>query len=162
MTTIFIILQGPLVKDVLNVAGYQIPKNEQISSNGVCNKKYDSIGHNYRLYSTALNLHEKTKQNEINAMQTRDEYLDGILQNLTRDDLRQLIRYEDELSQADNFEKLFPTKDSYLYFKFFEVERYYDRLLDAWEYRYSDNRKEGIRRLQRLCETMQHLDQATD
>ena len=156
---IIIILQGALMKDVLNMAGYQIPKNEQISGNGACNKKYDSIAHNYRLYSTALNLREKMKQNEINAMETRDEYLDGILRNLTRDDLRQLIRYEDELSQADNFEILFPTSSSYLYFKFFEVERYYDRLLDAWEHRYSGNKTKGIRRLQQHCETMKHLKQ---
>ena len=147
------------MKDVLNMAGYQIPKNEQISGNGVCNKKYDSIAHNYRLYSTALNLREKMKQNEINAMATRDEYLDGILRNLTRDDLRQLIRHEDELSQANNFEILFPTSSSYLYFKFFEVERYYNRLLDAWEHRYSDNKTKGIRRLQRHCETMEHLEE---
>ncbi|KAF3424695.1 hypothetical protein E2986_04790 [Frieseomelitta varia] len=152
-------IKGALMKDVLNMAGYQIPKNEQISGNDACNKKYDSIAHNYRLYSTALNLREKMKQNEINAMETRDEYLDEILRNLTKDDLRQLIRYEDELSQADNFEILFPTSSSYLYFKFFEVERYYDRLLDAWEHRYSGNKTKGIRRLQRHCETMEHLKQ---
>ncbi|PBC32195.1 tubulin monoglutamylase TTLL4-like [Apis cerana] len=152
-------IKGTLVKNVLNMAGYQIPKNEQVSSNGISNKKYDSIAHNYKLYSTALNLQEKTKQNEINAIETRDEYLAIILENLTRDDIRQLIRYEDELSQVENFEKIFPTKNSYCYFKFFEVKRYYDRLLDAWENRYSDNRMEGIRRLQRYCENMQHLDQ---
>lgn len=159
LSAAFVFSQGTLVKNVLNMAGYQIPKNEQVSSNGISNKKYDSIAHNYKLYSTALNLQEKTKQNEINAIETRDEYLAIILENLTRDDIRQLIRYEDELSQVENFEKIFPTKNTYCYFKFFEVKRYYDRLLDAWENLYSDNRTEGIRRLQQYCENMQHLDQ---
>ncbi|CAK9810172.1 Tubulin monoglutamylase TTLL4 [Anthophora plagiata] len=151
-------IKGPLIKNVLNISGYQIPKMEHISDNCAYTKKYDSIGHDYRLYNTALSLDEKTKQNDINAMQSREEYIDTILKKLTRDDLRQLIRYEDEISQTGNFEKVFPTKHSFLYFKFFQVERYYDRLLDAWEHQYSDNRLEGIRRLQRHCETMQHLD----
>lgn len=150
------------MKNVLNMAGYQIPKNEQISGNAVCNKKYDSIAHNYRLYNTALSLDEKMKQNEINAIGNREEYLERILENLTRDDTKQLVRYEDEFSQAGNFEKLFPAKHTYSYFKFFDVERYYDRLLDAWEHRYSDKRTEGIRRLQCQCETMQRLDQTAD
>ncbi|XP_076386640.1 tubulin monoglutamylase TTLL4 [Megachile rotundata] len=147
-------IKGALVRNVLNMAGYQIPKNDQISGN---NKKYDSIAQDHRLYSMALTLEEKTKQNKINALRNRDDYLEQIIEDLTRDDLRQLIRYEDELGQAENFEKIFPTKHSYEYQKFFQVGRYYDRLLDAWEHRYSDNRREGIERLQRLCEKMQHL-----
>lgn len=150
--------QGPLVRNVLNIAGYQIPRSEQISGSGARNKKYDSIAHNYRLYNTALSLQEKAKQNEIVAIQVRDEYLGRILEDLTRDDLRQLVRYEDELSQAEEFEKIFPAKNSYSYLKFFEVERYYDRLLDAWEHRYSDNRTEGIRILRERCENMKHLE----
>ncbi|CAL7947769.1 unnamed protein product [Xylocopa violacea] len=153
-----IAIKGPLLRNVLNMAGYQIPKDEQVSSNRPHSKKYDSIAHNYKLYSMALSLDEKTKQNEINALQNRDEYLDRILENLTRDDLRQLVRYEDELSQAEDFQKLFPGEETHLYFKFFEVERYYDRLLDAWEHRYSDNRTNGIRKLQQHCEAMQHVD----
>ncbi|XP_076755751.1 tubulin monoglutamylase TTLL4 [Xylocopa sonorina] len=151
-------IKGPLLRNALNMAGYQLPKDEQVSSARARSKKYDSIAHNYRLYSMALTLDEKTKQNEINALRDRDEYLDRILENLTRDDLRQLVRYEDELSQAEDFQKLFPTEGTHLYFKFFEVERYYDRLLDAWEHRYSDNRTIGIRKLQQHCEAMQHVD----
>ncbi|XP_034188385.1 tubulin monoglutamylase TTLL4 isoform X1 [Osmia lignaria lignaria] len=147
-------IKGALIRNVLNMAGYQIPRNERIS--GSC-KKFESIMQDHRLYSMALNLEEKMKQNEINAMQKRDEYFERIIDKLTRDDLRQLIRYEDELSQAENFEKIFPTKRTYEYEKFFDVKRYYDRLLDAWEQRYSDNRREGIERLRRHCEKMQHL-----
>ncbi|XP_076281359.1 tubulin monoglutamylase TTLL4 [Lasioglossum baleicum] len=151
------IIKGPLVRNVLNMAGYQVPKTSQTSAKNSC-RKYDSIGHDAKLYSMSLSLPEKTKQNEINAMQSREEYLDRIVETLTRDDIRQLIRYEDELTQIGDFEKIFPTKDAYPYLRFFEVERYYDRLLDAWEHRYHNQRNEGIERLRKYCEQMRHLD----
>lgn len=153
--------EGPLVRNVLNMAGYQVPKTSRTSAKNSC-RKYDSIGHDAKLYSMSLSLPEKTKQNEINAMQSREEYLDRIVETLTRDDIRQLIRYEDELTQIGDFEKIFPTKDAYPYLRFFEVERYYDRLLDAWEHRYHNQRDEGIERLRKYCEQMRHLDASGD
>ena len=154
----YFLFQGPLVRNVLNMAGYQIPRDELTSSNGARNRKYDSIAHDCRLYSAALNLREKIKQIEMNRIQTRTMYLDRILEKLTRDDLRQLVRYEDELAQVGDFEKIFPTKQSYSYLKFFEVKKYYDRLLDAWEHRYSDDRGKGIDVLRKCCGKMQHLE----
>ncbi|KZC09722.1 Tubulin polyglutamylase TTLL4 [Dufourea novaeangliae] len=151
------IIKGPLVRNVLNMAGYRIPKIEQISSKYGC-KKYDTIAHDCKLYSLALTLPEKTKQNEMNAVQNRREYLDRIVETLTRDDIRQLIRYEDEFAEIGNFEKIFPTHRTYTYLRYFEMERYYDRLLDAWENRYYDHREEGIQRLKNYCEQMRHLD----
>ncbi|XP_033326033.1 tubulin monoglutamylase TTLL4 [Megalopta genalis] len=156
------IIKGPLVRNVLNMAGYQIPKTAQTTSAKAKCKNYDSIGHDSKLYSMSLSLTEKTKQNEINAVQKREDYLDQILETLTRDDIRQLIRYEDELAQIGNFEKIFPAQSTYPYLRFFEVERYYDRLLDAWEHRYCQRREEGIERLRKYCEQMRHLDAIVD
>ncbi|XP_054008645.1 tubulin monoglutamylase TTLL4-like [Hylaeus anthracinus] len=150
-------VKGHLMRNVLNMAGYQIPKTD-LTSNGGRYGKYDSIAHDCALYSATLNFWERVKQNEINVIRNRDEYLDRIVENLTRDDLRQLIRYEDELAEVGNFEKIFPTNQSYGYLKFFEVERYYDRLLDAWENRYSERREEAVRRLNKYCEQMRHLN----
>ncbi|XP_078045472.1 tubulin monoglutamylase TTLL4 [Augochlora pura] len=155
------IIKGPLVRNVLNMVGYQIPKTSQTPTKAKC-KNYDSIGHDSKLYSMSLSLPEKAKQNEINAVENREDYLDRILDTLTRDDIRQLIRYEDELTQIGNFEKIFPSETSYTYLKFFEVERYYDRLLDAWEHRYHQDRREGIERLKKYCEQMRHLDAIAD
>jgi hypothetical protein len=39
----------------------------------------------------------------------RSEYLEAILENLSPDDVRFLIRLEDELAQASHFMKIFPT-----------------------------------------------------
>lgn len=148
-------LQGPLVKNVLNMVGYQVPKGEPTSE--AHKGKYDSIAQDSKLYSKSLSIREKVKQEEIKALKNREEYLDKILEKLTRDDLRHLVCYEDELSQIGNFEKIFPTKQSHLYLRFFEVERYYDRLLHAWEHHYSDNREEGIDILKKCCEKMLHV-----
>ncbi|XP_076232871.1 tubulin monoglutamylase TTLL4 [Calliopsis andreniformis] len=151
-------IKGPLVRDVLNMAGYQVPRCDQLSD--VRKRRYNSIAHDDRLYSKILTVREKVKQEEINALKTRKEYLDRILDKLTRDDLRQLVRYEDELTQIGNFEKIFPTNQSHSYLRYFEVERYYDRLLHAWEYRYSNKRNEGINMLKKFCERMLHIQQS--
>ncbi|XP_076626725.1 tubulin monoglutamylase TTLL4 [Colletes latitarsis] len=156
-------IKGPLVTNVLNMAGYQIPKNELTSgSNDTCDRRYDSIAHDSTLYSMALNSQEKAKQNEINVVQNRLDYLDRIVKRLTKDDLKLLIRYEDELAQVGNFEKIFPTNQSYVYLKFFKVERYYDRLLDAWEHRYSEKREKGIKRLKKYYVTQEAGESSTD
>lgn len=56
--------------------------------------------------------------------------------------MRHLIIAEDELQAAGQFEKIFPTKTSHHYLSLMEI-RYYDRLFDAWEYKYSSKRNLG-------------------
>jgi hypothetical protein len=43
----------------------------------------------------------------------RSVYLDTILEQLTPDDVRVLIRSEDELAQATHFSRIFPTQVTY-------------------------------------------------
>lgn len=64
------------------------------------------------------------------------------MEDLTGDDVRQLLRYEDELTVIGKFEKLFPTSHTYKYHQFMEP-RYYNRLFDAWETKYEKNRTPG-------------------
>ena len=54
----------------------------------------------------------------------RSLYLESILESLTPDDVRFLIRAEDELAQATHFTRIFPTRDTHKYFKYFETPRY--------------------------------------
>ena len=54
----------------------------------------------------------------------RSLYLESILESLTPDDVRFLIRAEDELAQATHFTRIFPTRDTHKYFKYFETQRY--------------------------------------
>merc|ERR1712079_468012 len=47
----------------------------------------------------------------------RTTYLDSILEKLTPDDVRTLIRSEDELALAMHFSRIFPTQDTHRYLK---------------------------------------------
>lgn len=85
------------------------------------------------------------------------QYLDRIIEDLTPDDIRQLITAEDELSQCENFVRIFPSRNSNTYFPYFESQRYYNMLFDAWEFKYHDRRTEGIQRLKNLCAEKIHL-----
>lgn len=96
------------------------------------------------------------------------QYVDSILDDLLPDDVRHLVLYEDELSQIGSyasygfennasvvrfypflffrlrrFQKIFPTASSHRYHQYFDDNRYYNMLLDAWENKYSDNREDG-------------------
>lgn len=89
----------------------------------------------------------------------RSVYLEPILEHLTPDDVRCLIRHEDEVSLATRFLRIFPTQDTaQRYFRFLEAPRYHNLLLDAWETKYGDcHRAAAIDRLERLCVDRVHL-----
>ena len=72
-----------------------------------------------RLYSRELSKAERSKHDKFIAMD-RQDYLKDIIANLTPDDVRCLIRSEDELVQASHFSRIFPTqvkKFEHNYFK---------------------------------------------
>ena len=67
-------------------------------------------------------------------------------------DLRTLIKSEEEVNQTKHFTRLFPTATSHKYFKYFyNGIPYYDKLLDAWEAKYANNRAKGIKKLRKFC-----------
>lgn len=86
------------------------------------------------------------------------QYLGTILEDLTSDDVRCLINTEDELARCAPLERIFPAPNTHAYLEFTENPRYYNRLLDAWETKYSKRRAEGITLLRELCEKKVHLD----
>lgn len=64
---------------------------------------------------------------------------------------------EDELARSAPLERIFPTQNTHKYLTFTDSPRYYNRLLDAYENRYSHNRVEGIALIQSYCEKKIHL-----
>jgi len=65
---------------------------------------------------------------------------------------------EDELATSRRFTRIFPTNQSFKYFKFLEKPRYYNLLLSAWEQRYSGiNKEAGRSLLEKLCLSKHHL-----
>lgn len=86
------------------------------------------------------------------------QYLDDILKNLTPDDIRCLLVTEDELARSAPLERIFPSSMTHKYLQYIESPRYYNRLLDAWEHKYSGSRREkGIALIRKFCEDKVHL-----
>nr|CAD7397733.1 unnamed protein product [Timema poppensis] len=153
-------VKGPLVRDLMNIAGYQIPckltQGQQVELSDRLGLNGNPLCFDRRLYTTALSRDERVKHSE-QQQNSREEYLDEILEELTPDDVRHLIQSEDELTQSGNFIRIFPTPDTHHYHEFFEAPRYYNMMLDAWETRYHKNRQEGINLLESLCSQRRHL-----
>lgn len=156
-----IAVKGPLIRNLFNIAGYQLPTCIPAEEAEKLAQRYqlDPVCQDYRLHRTTLSYQERHKQSLYANLRNREDYLDEIIDDLTPDDTRHLITYEDELTQLGTFEKIFPTITSHQYLQYFDIPRYYNMLFDAWETKHGDNREEGISRLQKLCKTKFHLEQ---
>ncbi|XP_065357014.1 tubulin monoglutamylase TTLL4 isoform X2 [Calliphora vicina] len=156
-------VKAPLVQSVLNTALYNIPPKIPIERQMEIAMEMSlppgPICYDKRMYINYLSRTEKIKHNTFTrkSMEDRDEYVNGILEHLTPDDVRCLIIAEDELARCSPLERIFPTIDTHKYLKYTEAPRYYNRLLDAWESRYGNNRTEGIHLLRQYCEDKYHL-----
>ena len=89
-----------------------------------------------------------------------DGTFDG--QNLKSDDLRLLIRTEEELSQTKGFVRLLPSIKNSKYLEYFEEPSYSDQFLAAWEKKYCDNREKGREVINKLCQEGQHMEGVED
>lgn len=149
------------MSDILNIVGFHIPIDKNIASDNLHSElgrpPVSRLFHDSRLYSISLSFNEKYKQYTYANKLKREEYLDPILENLTPADVRMLVAYEDELDRLGAFEKIFPTRDTNKYLKYFEKCRYNDQLLDAWEYKYGEDRQKAIDILRPFCEKGTHL-----
>ncbi|XP_066259801.1 tubulin polyglutamylase ttll-4-like isoform X2 [Euwallacea similis] len=143
-------VKGPLVKTLFDLAQFHFPLrlSQNVRNAPQC---FDN-----RLYTTALTKKERGKHSHFELFESREDYLDDILYNLTGDDIRHLLRAEDEYVVKGRFERIFPTAHTYKYMEFMEA-RYYNRLFDAWEAKYSSKREDGIALLQSLCAKKLHL-----
>jgi len=81
-----------------------------------------------------------------------------ILADLTPCDVRVLLQSEEELSQTETFERIFPTEKTSHYLQFTSCSNYYDNLLSSWEQKYGGAREEGIAILKQCCKQKIHLE----
>ncbi|KAH8412750.1 hypothetical protein KR009_005311, partial [Drosophila setifemur] len=161
-------VKAPLVQGVLNTALYNVPpklsldKQKELAAE-LCFPPGTQMCYDKRLYINYLSREEKVKHNTFTrkAMEDRNEYVNSILNDLTPDDVRCLIIAEDELARCAPLERIFPTDQTYKYLKYNDSPRYYNRLLDAWESRYANNRTEGIALLRDYCQNKYHLQVPT-
>ena len=159
------LMKGPMVAEAYSMARFHIPNNRlsDVASRRVLTKlsmvNTTWLDFNPILYSRSCSNRDKQKQNEIMKDFSRDpkEIYQKILADLTPDDVRCLIRYEDELALMSKFEQIFPSKYSSQYFKYFSCQRYYNLLLHAWEWKYGKDRRRGIEILKNYTKTGFHL-----
>ena len=83
-------------------------------------------------------------------------------QNLKSDDIRSLIQAEEELSQTKGFIRLLPSIKNSMYLNFVEEPSRRDKIMAAWEEKYSDNRKQGRELINKLCQEGKHLEGVED
>ncbi|CAL7933921.1 unnamed protein product [Xylocopa violacea] len=153
------LVKNQLATDYLNLVGFHVPNLLNDKELKVLRLIYkeSAICFNRHLHSNLSTKMHKKKQYSFLKRTSRKYYLKSILKKLTPDDVRALIKHEDEIRETGRFERIFPTSHTYKYFAFFEEVRYYNLLLDAWENAYEHNRSEGIERLRRLCRRKYHL-----
>ncbi|KAJ2954685.1 hypothetical protein O0L34_g2982 [Tuta absoluta] len=152
-------VKGPMVTETLNIAQYQIPNKINVEALGKDKPhKMTGLPYDSRLYTIYLSKEERDKHIIYTNMEDREMYLRDILSTLTPDDVRHLIQAEDELTQAGEMERVFPTINTHKYLNFLTGPRYYNRLFDAWETRYTANRQSGLELLRNLCEIGYHLE----
>jgi len=162
----------PMLREMVKIIGYHIPESASahrqfISEKFALGSEYGTHGNamkypvtfEYRIHTKVKWDDDVNKQKAFQNLQQREEYLDTILKEISPMDLRMLIKAEEELSQTNGFSRLFPSAKSHQYFKYFYRDGipYYDRLLDAWEHKYANNRAKGIRTLRKYCNKAIHL-----
>ena len=118
-------MKSPLAAEVLNIARFHIPdkiksQNQKQILKTMNMEDVSKLCLDRRLYTKDLTKSEKAKQDSIvDKFSSDDEnrscYIDSILEKLTPDDVRCLIRSEDELAQIDRFQRIFPTQDTHTY-----------------------------------------------
>jgi len=165
-STLDLDVKSPLATELFNMARYHIPNRLKLKEQTEVAAKmgYNNITQlcfDRRLYIKEISKAEKNKH-ELFLQQSNcsDSSLPpmGILDNLTPDDLRQLVVSEDELATSHRFTRIFPTQHTHKYFRFIEKPRYYNLLLSAWEQRYEGLAREAGRAvLEELCVTKHHL-----
>lgn len=71
------------------------------------------------------------------------DFYSTILDVLTPEDVRVLVETEDEFARRGQFERVFPSRTSMRYLRFFEQPRYFNILTVQWEQKYFLNKSKG-------------------
>ena len=157
-------VKSPLTTEVFNLVRFHVPPakmtakaQKEILAKLNMADSVSSLCMDKKLYVKDLSKAERSKQDKYLSVSDRSNYLESILETLTPDDVRHLIRAEDELVQATHFSRIFPTQDTHKYFKYFQEQRYYNKLMDAWETKFGEQRAAAIDRLESLCLNKVHL-----
>ncbi|KAG7463983.1 hypothetical protein MATL_G00182420 [Megalops atlanticus] len=156
-------IKGQMIRDLLNLAGFVLPRHEDAAPAGSCStsSSTSSVSGGERdrsKISTEHILDDRLKRAHFTGQRNVNQtFLSTVLSVLTPNDVRVLTQAEDELSRRGDFERAFPSSTSGRYLRFFEQRRYLNILLSQWELKYWNNRSKGIDLLRSLCQKGVHL-----
>lgn len=155
-----IAIKGQMIRDLLNLAGFQIPQKDEVSaaSNSPSSSTSSLCGGHRERTKPDLSADEKVKRAFYLTHRYADQdFFSTVLDVLTPEDVRILSESENELTHKGEFERIFPSSSSSRYLRFFECPRYLNILLDQWEQKHWNNRAKGIHLLRSLCQRGVHL-----
>ncbi|XP_070565987.1 tubulin monoglutamylase TTLL4-like [Ptychodera flava] len=149
-------IKGQMMKDLLNLAGFQLPDKKDVYPNLPPNSA--SVSHEYgnvftdkQLWNVPISKDERAKHAFYIQKHLDDQCRMTILDSLTPDDIRMLAETEDEYSRRGFFIRAFPNHTTHQYLRFFEQPRYYNILVDEWIKKYHRQPARGIALLEEYC-----------
>ncbi|XP_055733936.1 tubulin monoglutamylase TTLL4-like isoform X2 [Salvelinus fontinalis] len=156
-TALDVAIKGQMIRDVLNLAGFLLPQREEVLPSGSSSAS-SLCGGTRERSRPEISTDEKVKRAFYLSQRFADQdFFSSILDVMTPEDVRVLAETEDELSRKGEFERVFPSHCSSRYLRFFKQPRYLNILLNQWETKYGQNRREGVRVLRSLCQKGVHL-----
>ncbi|XP_036831242.1 tubulin polyglutamylase TTLL4 isoform X3 [Oncorhynchus mykiss] len=177
-TALDVAIKGQMIRDVLNLAGFLLPQREEVlpsassSASSLCggtrersrpeistDEKVKRAFYLSQRFADQVQSCSRLKSQGTTGKFPRQEvdFFSSILDVLTPEDVRVLAETEDELSRKGEFERVFPSNGSSRYLRFFKQPRYLNILLNQWETKYGQNRREGVCVLRSLCQKGVHL-----
>ncbi|XP_057600229.1 tubulin monoglutamylase TTLL4 isoform X2 [Hippopotamus amphibius kiboko] len=160
-------IKGQMIRDLLNLAGFVLPSAEDVaSSSSSSSSSTTSLPSSPRdrcqmapEYFTA----QKMKKAYYLTQKIPDQdFYASVLDVLTPDDVRVLVEMEDEFSRRGQFERIFPSRISSRYLRFFEQPRYFNILTTQWEQKYHGNKLKGVDLLRSWCYKGFHTGAVSD
>ena len=147
-------IKGQLVKDILNMVGFHLPKSLLYASAGRTSLVETIGADSFWFEQRTLSSEEKAKHTNFLQRHNNATGRNTILDVLTPDDAIMLMTVEDENYRSGNFERIFPPCHPKAYYSMFEVSKYYDILLKEWVHQYNTSPTKpsiGIARLQSIA-----------
>lgn len=149
-------IKGQMIRDLLNLAGFVLPNVEDIlssssSSSGSSTSLPSSPRDKCQMTPEHFTAQKMKKAYYLTQKIPDQDFYASVLDVLTPDDVRVLVEMEDEFSRRGQFERIFPSRISSRYLRFFEQPRYFNILTTQWEQKYHGNKIKGVDLLRNWC-----------
>nr|XP_031308049.1 tubulin polyglutamylase TTLL4 isoform X1 [Camelus dromedarius] len=149
-------IKGQMIRDLLNLAGFVLPNAEDVtfsssSSSSSTTSLPSSLRDRCQMAPEYFTAQKMKKAYYLTQKIPDQDFYASVLDVLTPDDVRVLVEMEDEFSRRGQFERIFPSRISSRYLRFFEQPRYFNILTTQWEQKYHGNKLKGVDLLRSWC-----------